>query len=225
MTNYNIAPTPTAGNGAFGLVPGATQTPPSLWEQLNQNVPNYGAMTTSATGDISGMLNGQLSSSTMNNIGNYAASRGVALGQPNSPMSNEIGMGLTGTTTEGLQQQGLTDYNTLTGTAGGLQQNPALMSEISQSNAVLGSAPSPSDAASYAKSLYDQYLKNANPSSWSLNPAGGTGARGGGTASLSNPFQVQSSYQGIPGQAGSNPYQVYSTGGYGNDNVDMSGFY
>jgi hypothetical protein len=228
---YNYNPTPQTGNGAFGTVPGATAPPPSLWEQLNQNVPNYGAMTTTATGNIQNMLNGEISPSTQSNIWNSAAARGVSLGQPNSPISNMVGLGLTGQTSEGLQQQGLTDYNTFTNTAGGLQQNPALMADISESNAVLGAAPNPSDSAAYAKSLYDQYMQQMSPAS------------GSGTYSVnmpSNPYSNFShiqypsnlvggggtgNYQSIPGGSGGNPYSVYDTGGYGNNNVDMGGFY
>jgi hypothetical protein len=224
---YNANPSPQAGNGAFGTVPGATSLPPSLWEQLNQNVPNYGAMTSSATGDISSLLSGKLSPSTMMNIDNAATSRGVSMGQPNSPFSDMIGLGLTGQTTEGLQQQGLQDYNTFTGTAGGLQQNPALMSEISQSNAVLGSAPDPSAAAAYSKSLYDQYMAQMNT------PAGGTGSfslsgspqgnysqfpmfggASGGTGSFGSV-----NYSNGFGGGGSDPYSVWNIGGYGQDNV------
>jgi hypothetical protein len=218
-TNYNVSPAPTTGQGAFGEVPGQTALPPSIWDQLNSNIPGYGAMTTSATGDIQSQLNGTLSPSTMSNIGNYAASRGVSLGQPNSPMSNEIGMNVTGTTTEGLEQQGLGNYNTFTGTAGSEQQNPALMADISQSNAVLGSAPDPSAAAAYSQSLYDEYMAK-------MNPAGGTG----GFSMTGNPQGNYSqfpmfggggagAYGSINYGGGGSPYSVYNTGGYGQDNV------
>ena len=219
MVTYNASPAPTSGQGAFGMVPGQTALPPSIWDQLNSNIPGYGAMTTSATGNIQSMLNGQVSPSTMMNLGNQAASRGVSLGQPNSPMSNMIGLNLLGTTSEGLQQQGLQDYNSFSSTAGSEQQNPALMSEISQSNAVLGSAPDPSAASAYEKSLYDQYMAK-------MNPAGGTGS----FTNTGNPMGNYSSFPmfgaGGTGTFGSqNPYyggsggseygQVYNT--YGND--------
>ena len=210
MAQYNVNPTPTTGQGAFGEVPGQTALPPSIWDQLNSNIPDYGAMTTAATGDIQSQLNGQLSPSTMTNIENQAASRGVSLGQPNSALSNEIGMNLTGTTTEGLEQQGLGNYNTFTGTVGSEQQNPALMSEISQSNAVLAAAPDPSASASYSQSLYDQYMAK-------MNPSGGTG----GFSTTGNP---QGNYSEFPmfsggsggtgsfgyGSGGGNPYSVYN---------------
>jgi hypothetical protein len=216
---YNASPTPTTGQGAYGMVPGQTALPPSIWDQLNSNIPGYGAMTNSATGDIQSQLNGTLSPSTMSNIGNYAASRGVSLGQPNSAMSNEIGMNVTGTTTEGLEQLGLGNYNTFTGTAGSEQQNPALMADISQSNAVLGSAPDPSAAAAEQQSLFNQYLAK-------MNPAGGTG-------SFTNTGNPMGNYSSFPmfsggsggtgsfgyGSSGGNPYSVYNTSGYGQDNV------
>jgi hypothetical protein len=168
-TAYNASPAPTTGQGTYGLVPGQTALPPSIWDQLNSNIPGYGAMTNSATGDIQSQLNGTLSPSTMSNIGNYAASRGVSLGQPNSPMSNEIGMNVTGTTTEGLEQQGLGNYNTFTGTAGGAQLNPETAAGISESNAQLAAAPDPTAAAMEQQSLFNQYLAAIS------SPAGGSG--------------------------------------------------
>lgn len=160
-STYNLNPTPQSGQGTFGLVPGAVQAPPSVWDELNQNVPNYGGMTSAATGDISSLLSGSLSPSTMRNIGDYAASRGVSLGQPNSPIANEIGMGLTGTTTEGLQQQGLTDYNSLTSTLAGTQQNPSLLADIASQNATNAAAPDPASANIYAQQLLQQAQQSA----------------------------------------------------------------
>ena len=225
---YNVSPTATSGQGAFGLVPGQTQAPPSIWDQLNQNVPNYGAMTTSATGNIQSMLNGQVSPSTMMNMGNQAASRGVSLGQPNSPISNNIGLNLLGTTSEGLQQQGLQDYNTFSGTAGSQQQNPALMSEISQSNAVLGSAPDPSASAAYAQSLYDQYLQKMSPSGGtgtyaapqSGNPYAGMGfaSQGGGGANTS-----MNGFNSLMGFGQSDPYSVFNVYGGGTPGGQLYG--
>lgn len=196
--SYNASPGPTSGNGAFGLVPGQTAVPPSLWEQLNQNVPNYGNLTSTATGDIQSLLNGTLSPQTMSNIGNYAASRGVASGQPNSAFSNEIGMSVTGNTSEGLMQQGIGDYNTFTNTAGGLQQSPALMAEISQSNANLAAAPSPSAAAAYALQLYNQYQNPAGGTGFSTNYGGGGG--GGFSSGFGSDAQLASNFQNFTSQ-------------------------
>ena len=164
-------------------MPGAINAPPSVWDELNQNVPNYGPMTQSATGDISSLLSGQLSPSTMNNIGNYAASRGVAMGQPNSPLSNLIGMNVTGTTTEGLEQQGLGDYNSLTGTLGATQQNPALLSNIAEENAVNASAPNPQAASQELQSLFAQYMNNPARGTGQYSSFNPSGAGSGGSAS------------------------------------------
>jgi hypothetical protein len=201
-STYNVSPTPTAGTNAFGLVPGQTALPPSIWDELNQNVPNYGALTSSATGDISSMLGGQISPTTQSNIWNSAAARGVSLGQPDSPISDEIGLGLTGQTSEGLQQQGVGDYNTLTGTLGSEQQNPALMADISQSNANLAAAPSPEAAANYAQSLYQQYMQMMNPA-------------GGSSFSMNTPSNV---YSQFPSQGGGgSSYQNYQNLVAGNE--------
>jgi hypothetical protein len=118
-------------------------------------------------------------------------------------------MNVTGTTTEGLEQQGLGNYNTFTGTAGSEQQNPALMADISQSNAVLGSAPDPSAAAAEQQSLFNQYLAK-------MNPAGGTGfSMTGNSQGNYSQFPMFSGGSGGTGSfgygsSGGNPYSVYN---------------
>lgn len=160
-TTYNINPTARAGQGTFGAVPGVQMAPPSIWDELNQNVGGYGGLDASATGVINSQLAGYLSPSTQRNIQDYAAARGVSLGQPNSPIMNEIGMGLTGTSTEQLQNQGLTNYNNLTSTLAGTQQNPQLLAEIANQNAVNAAAPDPTAANLYAQRLYEQQQQGA----------------------------------------------------------------
>jgi hypothetical protein len=221
-TSYNINPSPQQGNGAYGLVPGAISAPSSVWDELNQNVPNYGAMTQSATGDIQGMLNGQLSSGTMMNIGNTAAAHGVATGQPNSALSNLMGMNITGNTTEQLQQQGVGDYNNLTSTLASTQQSPSLMAGIAEENAVNAAAPNPQAASSYAQSLYNQYLNNPTTGTGKYSSFN-SGSSGGGAMGNYSEFPdangaAQSMYastvaqdEGLPG------LPVYATGSFNTD--------
>jgi hypothetical protein len=123
-------------------------------------------------------------------------------------MSSAIGLNLTGQTAEGLQQQGLQDFNSFTGTAGGLQENPALMADISESNANLAAAPSPSAAAAYALQLYNQSMNPASGSSSTTftpqanpysqfpfqSPSGGTGAGSNYANLVSQHYQPEMSY-------------------------------
>ena len=212
---YNTSPTPTQGNGAFGLVPGQISAPPSIWEQLNQNVPNYGALTSSATGDIQSQLNGQINPATQSNIWDSAASRGVSLGQPNSPLSNMIGLNLTGQTSEGLINTGIGNYNSLTGTLGQTQQNPALLANIAETNSINAAAPNPQAAASYAQQLFNEYMQKMNPPQsgfYNATPAGGGGFNSGfgSDAQLAQNFQQ---FQMSNQSQMSNPFQVFNING------------
>ena len=224
---YQISPPPVTGQGAFGMVPGQISAPPSIWDQLNQNVPNYGAMTTSATGQIQNQLAGNLSPSTMYNIGNYGASRGVSLVHPNSPMSTMIGMGLTGTSTEGQVQSGLQNFNQFANTAGSQQQNPALLTNIAETNAVTGSAPDPSQSAAYAKSLYDEYLAKMNPAggtgSFSASPMSGNPYAGMGFASQGGGGGGWGQIQYNSGGVGGSPYSVFDIYGGGTPGSQLYG--
>lgn len=149
----DITPQSTDYSSMFGGVPGQLSVPPSIQQELNANVPGYATATGAAMSGIQSELSGVLSPSTMMNIGNYAASRGVSLGQPNSSLSNEIGMATTGNTTEGLVNQGLSNYNAFGTLMGNEQINPTLTSEISEQNAVDAAAPNPQMAAWYQQAL------------------------------------------------------------------------
>jgi hypothetical protein len=204
--NYNINPAPTTGKGAYGMVPGQIALPPSIYEQM-QNV--YSGMTglTSGAGDvISSQLKGQLSPETMSNIQNYAASRGVSLGQPNSDIANLIGLQVTGQTTEGLQSQGLQSYLNFLSGVGSTQTNPQLAYETSLQNAIFAAAPDPAAAAAQQQSLQQQYMNQAFSQEKelaqmqfqqeqalanqyrNLAPSAGTGVYAGAGMGRTNPF-------------------------------------
>jgi hypothetical protein len=168
---FNLSPLPTGGQGAYGKVPGQIGAPPSIYDQLSNVYPNIQGLTSGAGAAIGNQLAGQLSPETQSNIGNYAAARGLSMGQPNSPLANMIGMNITGTTSEALQQQGIGNYqNFLTG-LGSTQSNPAMLAEIAQYNAMLGAAPDPEAAANQQLSLLDRYMAGFG--------AGGSPASGG----------------------------------------------
>lgn len=176
-STYNLNPGTQGGSGAFGSVPGAIGAPPSIYQQLQDNVPNYSALTKSATGNIGNELSGSLSSGTLNLLQNKAASMGQSSGMPGSGFSGNNLLESLGLTSENLAQQGLTDYNTFTGTAGSQQSDPNLLASIATQNAVDASAPNPQAAQSYAQQLFQQYL----------NPAGGTGSQNKGVQEWETP--------------------------------------
>jgi hypothetical protein len=160
---YQISPTPQSGSGAFGSVPGAIQLPPSIYDQLKDNVPNYSTLTSTASGDVGNELAGRLSPETINLLQNKAASMGVANGVPGSGFSNNAYLESLGLTSEGQIHQGLLDYNNLTGTLGQTQLNPAIAADIATQNAIDASAPNPAAAQSYAQQLFDKYMNQMNP--------------------------------------------------------------
>jgi hypothetical protein len=164
--NYS---TSAGGGGAFGTNVGQIAQPTSIYDQLQANVPNYSAMTKTATGNIAGQLSGQISPSTMNLLQNKAASMGVNSGMPGSGFSQNNLLESLGLTSEGVQQQGITNYNQLSQTAGSQQNDPNLVASIATQNAVDAAAPNPQAAQTYAQSLFDKYLAQSS------NPAGATG--------------------------------------------------
>lgn len=178
-SSYILNPGSTSYSAAYGGVPGQLGLPPSIWEQLNSNVPGYSGLTQGAVNDIGSMMRGELSPGTESNIANTGAARGVAMGQPNSPLVNSMDMSLTGTTSNGLEQQGVNDYGTFTGTVGAEQQNPALMNEIATQNAVDASAPNPAAAAA---AMMAEMMAMRGPQGGSSMPAG-TVLGGGGSPS------------------------------------------
>ena len=217
---YNLSPSPTTNSTALGQNVGQLNAPPSYFDQLTANIPGFTNTTNAAMSDIQSLLNGTLSPQTQSNIGNYAASRGVAMGQPNSPLSNLIGMNITGTTTEGLQQQGIGDYNATTNNLGQMQQNPALLSQIAETNAVNAAAPNPTMAASYAQNLFNQYMQQMQRPQGGSNMGNGAGAGYNPYAGMG--FASQSGGNLNYGTNATNPFStgigpVYST--YGNANA------
>lgn len=164
---YQINPIPQGGSGAFGGVPGQLGLPTSIYDQLRQNVPDYSGLTKTATGNIGSELAGRLSPGTTNMLQDKAAAMGINLGMPGgapgNTLTNQNFLTSLGLTSEGLAHQGLTDYNSFTGTAGSQQTDPALANEIATQNALDAAAPNPAAAQSYAKQLFDQYLGMTGP--------------------------------------------------------------
>lgn len=157
------------GHSAFGSVPNATPLP-DPFGNLSSVYPNLTATNTAVSGDIMNELKGVLSPETVANIQDNAASFGVSSGMPGSDFAGYKGLRSLGLTTEGLQQQGLKDYNSTIPTIFGTQTlNPQLQSEIEAYNNQLAAAPDPKLAAEREQSLFDQYMKKTQ------GPQGGSG--------------------------------------------------
>ena len=181
----------------------------------------YGDISPSAN-DYSSMFGGipgQLSASTMMNIGNYAASRGIALGQPNSSLSNEIGLSTTGNTSENLVNTGIGNYNQLSNTLGNEQINPTLTAEIEQQNSVDAAAPNPQQAAWYQQALATALARTS--------PAGKAGS-GYQTAlsDISGTLGIVGSIAGMSGggmggSGGGTGGILQGIGGYGGSGTSM----
>lgn len=151
--------------GTFGTNVGQIAQPKSIYQELQQNVPNYGALTTTATNNIGNELSGNINPQTLQMLQNQAGTRGITSGMPGSGLNFETLLGNEGLTSQNLQHQGLTDYNTFTGTAGSQQTDPSLAFGVASQNAVDAAAPDPTAANTYAQYLFQKYL----------NPAGSTG--------------------------------------------------
>lgn len=201
----DLMPQSTDYNAMFGGVPGRLSAPPSVYQELGANVPGFGNLTGAATSGVQSELKGQLSPSTMMNIGNYAAARGVAMGQPNSPIMNEVDLSTTGNTSEGLVQLGIGNYNALTGLLGSEQLNPQLVSELSEQNAVDAAAPDPEKAAWYQQALATGLMRTS--------PAGSAGS------GFSTAMGDISSVLGLVGMGGGNGGGGSSVGGGGGSGI------
>lgn len=157
---------PRQGIGPYGGVPGPTPIPPSTFSQSTTAVPGLGAGADTAASNIINELQGELSPQALRNMQDIAARFGVSSGMPGSnarPGSLAFNSNVLGNveTTQAEQAQGLKDYESLLGSVGSQQLNPALISQINESNAQLAAAPDPFQAAQAQLSNYYNALNSA----------------------------------------------------------------
>lgn len=221
---YNVTPAPTSGNGAYGLVPGQTALPPSIYSESIGAMPGLAGLGTQASGVIGSELSGTLSPGTLGTLQDKAAAFGVGAGTPftsgtgtgSLPMSDYLeSVGLSSQT---LANQGVGNYNSFLGSIGSQQLDPALQASISQSNAVLGSAPSPQAAVSAEQSWLQQYQQMMNPATGtsSFSSTGNSGPNLASMGNFLNPSGYQSQGYADPANpGGTDPYSVFTTGGSG----------
>ena len=217
MATYNPQQTFTYANNAYGSNVSPINMPnPSA--DLSAQLPGLSGLNSQLSGVIGSELSGSISPGTMGLLNNAAAARGVSLGQPNSPISGQIGLNLLGTTSEAQQQAGVNNYNSTIPTVSGTQTvSPALQTEVNTQNAVSAAAPNPTDAANQELSLLNQYMAELQ------NPAGGTRSFSSTPYPQSSQLQPLNTFGTSTGTGGGydgpsvgsyDPYSVFST--YGN---------
>lgn len=144
---FNLNPASSGYSSSFGGIPGATGAPPSVYGQIGAVVPGLSNLTGTSASDIQSELSGQLSPGTIDLLKNQSATWGVESGMPGSGAAGNDYLRSLGLTSEQVQNQGIGNYMNFLGSVGNTQLSPDLLSNIAQSNAVLGSAPNPQNAA------------------------------------------------------------------------------
>lgn len=221
-TGFNLNPAPQAGSGTFGAVPGAIGAPPSIWQQT-QGIPGMSDLTAQNTNLIGSQLNGNLSASTVGNLTDAAAARGVSLGQGGSTgLTNEILLKTLGLTHEQLQQQGQQNYLSFLGASGQQQQSPQLLTDIASRNATMAAAPNPTLASQYLMGL------SRGSSTQLRNPLAGLNLGGNSNGGFNGQIPGGSGTYGIDPSAYSSIYgnsinpASGSLGGFGGDYDNFS---
>lgn len=178
---FNLAPSAQAGSGAYGAVPGAIGAPPSIFSQVNSNVPGAAGLATGAAGNIASQEAGALSPGTQDLLRNNAAAMGISVGQPGgapgNTISNENLLTNMGLTSEGLTNQGDQNYLSFLGGVGQTQLSPNLLTDIASNNATMAAAPNPAAAAAQQQQQMIQYFNMLRGPQL---PAGSTGTEGSG---------------------------------------------
>lgn len=171
--------------GTFGTIP-APVPMPNPYGDLSNVYPNLSGTNQKVSGDISSQLSGSLSSDTVQNILNSAATFGQTSGMPGSGLAKNIVPKDIGTTSQALEQQGIGNYNQTIPTVSGTQTvAPSLQADINANNSLWQSSPDPTQAAAYTQNLFQQYLNQLKgPASGTLSWAGPTGS---GTGKESDP--------------------------------------
>jgi hypothetical protein len=165
---------PRSGNGPFGLVPGPLGDISDIaYNDLLKRLPGLADSTAQASGNVLSKLRGQLSPETQAAIQDKSAAFGLLSGMPGGQMNRFRTARDLGLATEGLQSQGLQELGGLVGIGRGMNVSPETQIGARERDLNLAAAPDPAAQASYAKSLFDQYLNSLSRGGRS--PAGGGG--------------------------------------------------
>lgn len=184
---FDLNPSPQAGQGAFGAVPGAIGLP-DPFADLAKIYPALGTSVGTASTDVLSQLQGNVSPGTMNALKLASAQYGQGSGMgPLAGLTQNQLFGNIAGFSEGQTQKGLANLASLVPTLkNSLTVSPDLQTEVASRNATMRAAPDPGQAASYAQSLFNQYLSrlqgNVNRPSGGMAlgpmaPSGGTAQR------------------------------------------------
>ena len=160
-TAYNPNPTPQAGSGAYGGVPGIINLPTNIYDQVNKAIPGFNNTTNTTAGVIGSQVNGQVAPDVQNMLQQKAAAMGVGggggVGQTGSFTSNNY-LASLGLTSMDQQDKGVGNYLKFLGGFGATQNDPNLQFQTSQQNAIDAAAPNPAAAASAQAAEFQQYM-------------------------------------------------------------------
>lgn len=203
VTPYNVTIPTQKGNGPFGTVPGAIALPNSQYDQTAGVVKKLPGLTAGTASNIASELGGQLSPGTLNLLQNRAAAFGVNVGMPGGTGGNTLTtqnlLDNIGVTSENLAQKGVQDYNSFLPTVGSQMLAPSLQADVADRNATFAAAPDPTQAASYAQKLFNQYLQSTQSPAGGSNVSAYNRARGGGGPPQGVSYQPNGTGPYIPG--------------------------
>lgn len=172
---YNLAPSPTGYNPAYGGVPGVVGQPPSLYKGIQSIYPGISGLTSGAGNVISSQLAGELSPQTINAIQDQAAAFGISSGLPLTNFAGMKGLKQLGLNVENVQNQGAQNYNAFLAGLGGTADNPNLAAELAMWNATNLAAGIPEAVAKAAQDAYNKAMLNAQGAgSPKISPGSGT---------------------------------------------------
>lgn len=143
----------------LGLLSGIDQSQQTnLLAQYGAAIPNYGALTKSASTNVGQELSGQLPTNVINQIAQQGAERGVSTGMPGSDNSTSAYLSALGLNSLNMMQQGQQNLATMTQTApvAGLFNPAAFLVTPEQeqqeaaAQSIYNSAPIPAAAAAQA---------------------------------------------------------------------------
>lgn len=197
LSSYGLNPGAQFGAGTYGAVPGPIGTPPSVFSQVSDVIPQLSSLTGQTGTVIGSELAGQVPTDVQNQIKNAAATWGIQSGMPGSGAADNFSLESLGLTSLQEQQAGLGNYlKTLTG-VGSTMLQPSLVADIAARNATMAAAPNPAMAAQKLISLMQGNAGPRQVTQLGLGPGFGPG-----TKSLTNPLLAGVGTLGNPFAAG-----------------------
>lgn len=208
---FNLSPSPTTGQGAYGAVPGQLGLPNPLGNLVGV-LPQLPQINQGVSGAINSASQGQLSPDVLAQIRDNSANYGVSSGMPGSGLAANRGLRDIGRTSLDQQHWAAQAYPGFVGAVSGTQTvSPALQNEIATQNALNRAAPDPNKAASAAQKLFNDYLAKMGGSGGSKSPAGGYGGGSGGYGGYGG---AGFSLPGFDPSAGTGQVPTAASGGY-----------